>query len=727
MQMNRSNGIPVRLKPMKKPGSLPYKIISKGLNNSRYNVSLLVAVVVSIALVVKYTLKDTDDFRSYPARSNVLSYERNACSFEPLEWIEIENRDKSGIGAIFTPYPLLPGGGERYLLTFAKALQERGLQVHFLVEEGNPVTTGVALSRLSEQMGIDVKPMSVFVVHRDFGFIKNYQSKYDVFLSMGNEKMPQVAGIGYVNFYMCQFPFDLDKLSQDYEIRNLLTYDYVLLNSQFTFGWYNEYLAGSLNISLYSSRLPEITVLYPPVPLRRAIPRDTPVPRKVHIILLGRFFEGRQSKGHEVAIRMFEKIIGILKSKSAILTLAGAQMRARKEDLEYTRRLKNMSGSEHLRFLIDYSDQELQDLLHEADILWHLTGIGKGHKDPASEEHFGISVALAMGYGIIPVVFHGGAMEEIVDHGINGFVCETQPCIIQKTVQLARNLLTRNSMSSLALEKSKKFTEDVFLSTADTLIHRGTISKPFRHLVSKTVELVHGRSFSLNTQMMRNQILLIEPRNHYALEYVLKNALYHLDSSWGVTVVHSILNRDFVLAIEKSVRGMRRIELPIKYMDIPYLNQLLTSISFWQYFRDFDRILMIQTDGLLLHGNAKRFLKYDFIGAPWHRENERWGKLSETLPEGVGNGGMSLRSPKAMLRVLDQYKASGQEDLFYIIKMVGDSHYTLPERQIAFDFAREVPCSDLNMTNLPMMIHAYWYYWQGSDLYSALETSICGE
>ena len=719
MQINRYTGI--RLKNIKKSGSLAYKI-SIGLRISRNHVAYVVAVVCFIGFIINFAF--TEHFGTSPKSGTIHS---DACSFPRLDWKEAENTEKSGIAAIFTPYPLLPGGGERYLLTFAKVLQQRGLEVHFLVEEGNPVTTGVGLGSLSKQMGINVKSMSVFVVHRDSGFIKDYQSKYDVFLSMGNEKMPQVAGIGYINFYMCQFPFDQDKLTQDYEIRNLLTYSYVLLNSQFSFSWYNEYLSRGLNVSRYSSRLPEITVLYPPVPLQRAILSDAPSPRKVHIILLGRFFEGRQSKGHEEAIRMFEKIIGILKSKSAILTLAGSQMRARKEDLEYTKRLKGMSTSPNLNFLVDYSDQELQKLLQTADIVWHLTGIEKGHKDPASEEHFGISVALAMGYGIIPVVFHGGAMEEIVDHGVNGFICETHTCIMQKTLQLVRDPITRNSMRSLALQKSKMFSEDVFLTTAETLIHRATISIPFRHLIRKTAGLVHGRSFSLKTQMAINQVLLIEPRIHYALEYVLKNGLYHLDSRWGVTLVHSILNRDFILAIEKSVRGMRRIELPITYMDIPYLNKLLTSISFWQNFRDTDRVLMIQTDGLLLHGNVERFLKYDFIGAPWHRENERWGKLSETLPEGVGNGGMSLRSPKAMLRVLHQYKASGQEDLFYIIKMVGDCHYTLPERQIAYDFAREVPCSDLNMTNIPMMIHAYWYYWQGHALYSALETSICGK
>ena len=45
----------------------------------------------------------------------------------------------------------------------------------------------------------------------------------------------QVRAIGFVNIYMCQFPFDLDAYASDEELSSLSGYDYVLLNSQFSY------------------------------------------------------------------------------------------------------------------------------------------------------------------------------------------------------------------------------------------------------------------------------------------------------------------------------------------------------------------------------------------------------------------------------------------------------------------------------------------------------------
>ena len=44
-------------------------------------------------------------------------------------------------------------------------------------------------------------------------------------------------GLGAVNFYMCQFPFDLARPSPPAHLEALSTYDYVLLNSGFTDRW----------------------------------------------------------------------------------------------------------------------------------------------------------------------------------------------------------------------------------------------------------------------------------------------------------------------------------------------------------------------------------------------------------------------------------------------------------------------------------------------------------
>lgn len=226
--------------------------------------------------------------------------QHSPCTLHTIDWKQIENRKFSKKAAVFTPYALVPGGGERYLLTFVTALQELDYNVYVLVDQNNPVVDSEGLDNLAETMGISLKKSSIHVhvldQSSDSVALKKY---YDVFFSLGNSKFPQIKGIGSVNFYMCQFPFDLSRPAQNYEIRNLITYDYVLLNSEYSLWWYNVYLQKTLDIRAYHTKLPELTVLYPPVPVAKesnVLSRLSKAHRSINIVLLGRFFQGRQSK-----------------------------------------------------------------------------------------------------------------------------------------------------------------------------------------------------------------------------------------------------------------------------------------------------------------------------------------------------------------------------------------------------------------------------------------------
>lgn len=57
---------------------------------------------------------------------------------------------------------------------------------------------------------------------------------YTYFMHLGNSKHPYVMGLGLVNLFMCQFPFDLDLPMEPRDRALLATYDTVLVNSQFS-------------------------------------------------------------------------------------------------------------------------------------------------------------------------------------------------------------------------------------------------------------------------------------------------------------------------------------------------------------------------------------------------------------------------------------------------------------------------------------------------------------
>lgn len=77
--------------------------------------------------------------------------------------------------------------------------------------------------------------------------------------------------------------------------------------------------------------------------------------------------------------------------------------------------------------------------------------------------------------------------------------------------------------------------------------------------------------------------------------------------------------------------------------------------SLYQYIES-DYCLIIQHDGYILNANAwtNEFLKYDYIGAPWHNEWKKdhpdWNRDNSN---DVGNGGFSLRSKRLQKFIAD--------------------------------------------------------------------------
>ena len=118
--------------------------------------------------------------------------------------------------AISSPYNMLPGGGERYILTVAAALQDWSCQVDVVLFKDRPnLCTGACVDRTVASLNIsqlNVKGLRFRFLRRKGGVVfVPPKLRYKFFVFMGNERVPQVAGIGVFNLYMCQFPFDLDR------------------------------------------------------------------------------------------------------------------------------------------------------------------------------------------------------------------------------------------------------------------------------------------------------------------------------------------------------------------------------------------------------------------------------------------------------------------------------------------------------------------------------------
>jgi hypothetical protein len=153
--------------------------------------------------------------------------------------------------------------------------------------------------------------------------------------------------------------------------------------------------------------------------------------------------------------------------------------------------------------------------------------------------------------------------------------------------------------------------------------------------------------------------VIIEPRNHKALNLVLSNFNENLNNDWKFLIYHGNSNKEFIEEITKNNNMDHRckmISLNINNLSIDHYNKLLYNEYFYTNI-DTDYFLIFQTDTLISNkykDNIYKFLHYDYVGAPWKIINK------------VGNGGLSLRKKSKMLEML---KKGGY------IKDNGEVHY----------------------------------------------------
>ena len=202
-------------------------------------------------------------------------------------------------------------------------------------------------------------------------------------------------------------------------------------------------------------------------------------------------------------------------------------------------------------------------------------------------------------------------------------------------------------------------------------------------------------------------IVIIEPRKHKALNYIIRNALDNLDEYWSILIFHGTKNKEY---LDKIVEGLtegykKRIsfrDLGVDNLDYPAYAALKTSIDFYKSLPT-EICLFMETDSMIISRNKNNiyyFLEYDYVGAPWSGELH-----NPSSTNGVGNGGFSLRRRSAMISVLESYPytpSPGGEDC-HISKFVTNK----PPLDKACAFAMEsIPCWD------SFGLHKPWNYIQ---------------
>jgi glycosyltransferase involved in cell wall biosynthesis len=132
-------------------------------------------------------------------------------------------------------------------------------------------------------------------------------------------------------------------------------------------------------------------------------------------------------------------------------------------DRDYFEEVQSLGNSCGARALANLPRAEVDGLLGRAAIFWHATGLGTDlEKEPHAAEHFGISTGEAMAAGCVPVVFNGGGLRELVQHGANGFLWDNLKELKDLTMLLVGDEGLRSRMSEAARRRGRDFGRERF-------------------------------------------------------------------------------------------------------------------------------------------------------------------------------------------------------------------------------------------------------------------------
>lgn len=343
----------------------------------------------------------------------------------------------------------LIGGGQKYGCTIAHALQD---EFDITLIANHPVTR----RQLSEWYGLDLPRVSLKVIpiagfgsssgsHIDpasltrsqanpFQLVSRDSVRYDFFLNNGMNEL--VYPLSNMSFVMCHFPerrpsqyFYLDRYSQ------------ILYNSLYTAKWIRQ-----------RWKVEPDQLIYPPVNMD---PPDDGHKRRQIILSIARFERGGSKKQVEM-IQAFSKLKQNfpVPMKSWKMVVAGGSHQ-HNEYLETVHQLLESLGTSDIDVQVDLSGEEIRDLYGEAMIFWHLCGLDE--TDPALVEHFGMSVAEAMQCGVVPIVYRGGGMTEIVEDELSGYTVQNTAGLLRKTLDLVERPALLNKLSEAAMVRSQRF------------------------------------------------------------------------------------------------------------------------------------------------------------------------------------------------------------------------------------------------------------------------------
>lgn len=201
---------------------------------------------------------------------------------------------------------------------------------------------------------------------------------------------------------------------------DLETYNKIVTISEFSRKWIDKYWGLDSQI------------LYPTIDVGRFKAAKN---KKNWIIHVGRFFVAGHCKKQLDLARAFTKMVSAYGVSDWELHFVGSVHEGESHQAYYDQ-VRSESEGYPVFFHTDVTSETLHDLLSQAKIYWHATGLDENEAtQPILFEHFGITTVEAMASGCVPVVINAGGQKEIVTAD-SGFLWDTRQELTNMTLKL---------------------------------------------------------------------------------------------------------------------------------------------------------------------------------------------------------------------------------------------------------------------------------------------------
>lgn len=184
----------------------------------------------------------------------------------------------------------------------------------------------------------------------------------------------------------------------------------------------------------------------------------------------------------------------------------------------------------------------------------------------------------------------------------------------------------------------------------------------FYDVISKIPSIDYIPEFNQEGKLI---ICMIEFRIMDSIKHVINSVLrIYKPDEIGLCIIHGSVNKKFIYDNFGNWKNIKLVRYNFNNIGQKIYSKILKTPQFWQNFSNYDNVLIIQTDALMLRRIDDIYFNFDYIGSPWDNKCDNGG-----------NGGFSLRKVKTMINCTEENRnndlsniSGSNEDIFFANK-----------------------------------------------------------